>query len=67
VVAGEGDGDGSTANDQCRTERMTTTVAGFGEERGAVALTRGTAVEKCGCGGARLRPGSVTCTWGEAA
>jgi hypothetical protein len=34
---------------------------------GVVVLTRGTATEKSGCGGARLRLGSTTYTQGEAA
>jgi hypothetical protein len=37
-----------------------------GDGWGVVALTRGTAAEKSGCGGAWLQPGSLTCTRGEA-
>jgi hypothetical protein len=38
-----------------------------GGGQGVAALTRGTAAEKSGCGGAWLWPGSSTCTRGEAA
>jgi hypothetical protein len=67
AAASKGDGGGCAADDLCATERVGAAVASFREERGTVALTRGTAVEKSGCGGARLWPGSATCTRGEAA